>query len=356
MIEARDLTKNYGPIRALRGVSFGIETGEVVGLLGPNGAGKSTAMRIATGYLAPTSGSMTVAGIEVLDDPKSVQALIGYLPEGNALYLDMRLREALKFMASARGLSGDARRKAIGAALDDAGLLGREHQIISSLSRGYRQRVGLAMALLHRPPILILDEPTSGLDPNQQTEMRKFIRSLADDHTVVFSSHILPEVEAVCDRIIAIHQGQVVADGLVEDVRVEATGGSTVALAVRGDAGAARLAFEALPFGEVVECASDPLEPSLTRLRMRTGDADDLTAREAMSKIAYEAGLGLVHLAVERASLEEAFAALTPDMADEVGSDAVGPDVGEMTEPPPLPPTPAEDADPLEEKGGNDVA
>ncbi len=356
MIEARDLTKNYGTIRALRGVSFGIETGEVVGLLGPNGAGKSTAMRIATGFLAPTSGSVTVAGIEVLDDPKSVQALIGYLPEGNPLYLDMRLRETLKFMASARGLSGDDRRKAIGAALDDAGLLGREHQIISSLSRGYRQRVGLAMALLHRPPILILDEPTSGLDPNQQTEMRKFIRSLAEDHTVVFSSHILPEVEAVCDRIIAIHQGQVVADGSVEDVRVEATGGGTIALAVRGDVEAARLAFGALPFGEVVSCASDPLEPALVRLQIRTGDADDLDAREAMSKLAYEAGLGLVHLAVERASLEQAFAALTPDQADDVGRE-----VGAMTEPPAHSPAvegaaPAEGSDPFEEKGGNDVA
>lgn len=345
MIEARDLTKNYGPIRALRGVSFGIGKGEVVGLLGPNGAGKSTAMRIATGFLAPTSGSITVSGTEVLDDPKSVQALIGYLPEGNPLYLDMRLRETLRFVAAARGLTGDARRSAIGAALDDAGLLGREHQIISSLSRGYRQRVGLAMALLGRPPILILDEPTSGLDPNQQTEMRKFIRSLADDHTVVFSSHILPEVEAVCDRVIAIHQGQVVADGTVEDVRLQATGGGTVGVTVRGSVDAARAAYEALPFGQVVTCAVDSDDPSLTRLSVSTGETNDVEAREAMSKAAYEAGLGLVHLAVERASLEQAFAALTPDSSDDIGpSDDFAPRTEEPT-----------GAAPAEEKEADDV-
>ena len=319
MIEARDLTKNYGPVRALRGVDFTIETGEVVGLLGPNGAGKSTAMRITTGFLAPTSGTVTVGGIEVLDDPHAVQEQIGYLPEGNPLYLDMRLREALRFTAAARGLSGDERKRAIGAALDDAGLLGREHQIIASFSRGYRQRVGLAMALLHRPPILILDEPTSGLDPNQQTEMRKFVRSLAEKHTVVFSSHILPEVEAVCDRVIAIHRGQVVADGTVEDVRTQATGGATVGIVVRGAEDIARATFEALPFGEVVDCGLDARGEGLVRVRVQTGDAEDLQAREAMSRAAVEAGLGLVHLAVERASLEQAFAALTPSDLDDIG-------------------------------------
>jgi len=352
MIEARDLTKNYGSIRALRGVSFDIGAGEVVGLLGPNGAGKSTAMRIATGYLAPTSGSITVSGMEVLDDPRSVQALIGYLPEGNPLYLEMRLREALQFVASIRGLSGDARRKAIGAALDDAGLLGREHQIISSFSRGFRQRVGLAMALLSRPPILILDEPTSGLDPNQQIEMRKFIRSLAEDHTVVFSSHILPEVEAVCDRILVIHQGRLVADGTVDSIRRGATGGRTVALAVRGRADAARLAFEALPFGDVLECDADPFEPTLTRLRLSIADLDDIEAREVIVKTAYEAGLGLVQVDVERATLEQAFAALTPDHEDDVGRE-----MGDMTVPPPIPePASVGSEDPLAEKGGDDVA
>lgn len=319
MIEARDLTKSYGPTRALRGVSFEIQPGEVVGLLGPNGAGKSTAMRIATGYLAPTSGTVRIDGIEVLDDPNACQAKIGYLPEGNPLYLDMRLTEALKFTASARGLSGEDRRKAIGAALDDAGLLGKEHQLIGSLSRGFRQRVGLAMALLHRPPILILDEPTSGLDPNQQTEMHKFVRSLAQDHTVVFSSHILPEVEAVCDRVIAIHQGRIVADGTVEEVRSQATGGQTVAVTVRGDFAKLEPALAALPFAQSLRTSSDPEHAALTTARFSIGDTPSLDAREAVSRAVYESGLGLVYLAAERASLEEAFAALTPDAADDIG-------------------------------------
>lgn len=313
MIEARDLTKNYGPIRALRGVDFAIGRGEVVGLLGPNGAGKSTAMRITTGFLSPSGGSVRVDGTEVLDDPQRVQQQIGYLPEGNPLYLDMRLREALQFTAAARGLRGDERRRAIGAAIQDAGLAGREHQLIQSLSRGFRQRVGLAMALLHRPPILILDEPTSGLDPNQQTEMRKFIRGLAEEHTIVFSSHILPEVEAVCDRVIAIHKGLVVADGTVDEVREQATGSATVGIVVRGAADAARAAFEALPFGEVETCTPDEGEDGFVRVQFRTGSQDDTEAREALAKAAYEAGLGLVHLAVERASLEDVFAVLTPD-------------------------------------------
>ncbi len=218
MIEVRDLVKHYGHVKALQGVTFEVRPGEVVGLLGPNGAGKSTAMRIVTGFLAPTSGSAMVDGIEVVDDPIACQQKIGYLPEGNPLYLDMRLREALRFVASARGLTGDERGRAIGEAVADAGLKGKEHQLIGSLSRGYRQRVGLAMALLHRPPVLILDEPSSGLDPNQQIEMRRFLRSLGASRTIIFSSHILPEVEAVCDRLIIIHEGKLVADGTVEDI------------------------------------------------------------------------------------------------------------------------------------------
>ncbi len=218
MIEVRDLVKHYGHVQALQGVSFEVRPGEVVGLLGPNGAGKSTAMRIVTGFLAPTAGQALVDGVEVVDDPLACQQKIGYLPEGNPLYLDMRLREALRFVATARGLRGAERGRAIGGAVSDAGLQGKEHQLIGSLSRGYRQRVGLAMALLHRPPILVLDEPSSGLDPNQQIEMRRFLRSLGSSRTIVFSSHILPEVEAVCDRILVIHQGKLVADGTVEEV------------------------------------------------------------------------------------------------------------------------------------------
>jgi len=226
MIEVRNLVKNYGPVKALKGVTFEIEPGQVVGLLGPNGAGKSTAMRILTGFLAPTSGSARIDGVEVVDDPIRCQRQIGYLPEGNPLYLDMRLREVLRFVASARGLRGAERGHAIGEAVQDAGLKGKEHMLVGSLSRGYKQRVGLAMALLHRPPILILDEPSSGLDPNQQIEMRRFLRRLSESRTIIFSSHILPEVEAVCDRILLIHRGHLVADGTVDEVRSRCAQGS----------------------------------------------------------------------------------------------------------------------------------
>jgi ABC-2 type transport system ATP-binding protein len=219
MIEARDLTKHYGRIKALRGVDLDIEPGTVVGLLGPNGAGKSTLMRIVTGFLAPTAGTVRVDGIDVQDDPLACQRRIGYLPEGNPLYLDMRLREVLHFQADVRGLHGDERAAAIGESIRDAGLIGREGQLVSSFSRGYRQRVGLATALLHRPPILILDEPSSGLDPNQQAEMRRLIRRLGETRTVVFSTHILSEVEATCDRAIIVSQGRVVANGTVDEVR-----------------------------------------------------------------------------------------------------------------------------------------
>ena len=190
MIEARDLKKSYGPVQALRGVDFTVQRGEVVGLLGPNGAGKSTLMRIATGYLAPSEGAVLIDGVEVLDDLPTCQRKIGYLPEGNPLYVHMRLRDALRFAANARGLAGDEREKSIREAIVDSGLRGKEHKLINSLSRGFRQRVGLAMALLHRPPILILDEPSSGLDPNQQAEMRRFIRRLAQERTIVFSTGI----------------------------------------------------------------------------------------------------------------------------------------------------------------------
>ena len=319
LIEIQNVSKHFGDFVAVDGVSFSVAAGSVLGFLGPNGAGKSTTMKMIAGFLSPSAGTVRVAGHDVVKDPLAAKRRIGYLPEGNPLYLDMRLREALKFTASARGLAGDERRKAIGAALDDAGLLGREHQIIASLSRGYRQRVGLAMALLHRPPILILDEPTSGLDPNQQTEMRKFIRSLAEKHTIVFSSHILPEVEAVCDRVIAIHRGQVVADGTVEEVRAQAQDRATVGVVVRAELATARAAFDALPQGQIISCAVEAVNPTLTRLAVRVGGGNDLEAREAIAKCAYEAGLGLVHLALERASLEEAFAVLTPDHGDDIG-------------------------------------
>jgi len=314
MIEARDLVKDYGSFRALKGINLTIATGEVVGLLGPNGAGKSTTMRIATGYLAATSGSVMVDGIDVADDPTSCQARIGYLPEGNPLYLDMRLRESLRFTAAMRGLRGAERDRAIDEAISDAGLRGKESAVINSLSRGYKQRVGLATALLHRPPILILDEPSSGLDPNQQTEMRNFIRELGETRTVVLSTHILPEVEAVCDRMIIINNGEVVAQGTLDEIRAMMGGDLRLHVAVRGDPEAVQASFAALPFSTEVAARRDPTQPEITKAVISTDMRSESLAWDALSALsatAAKADFGLIDLRVERPSLEEVFAHLT---------------------------------------------
>lgn len=311
MIEVHDLKKNYGPLEALRGVSFTVQPGEVVGLLGPNGAGKSTFMRIATGYVAASSGVVTIDGVEVLDDLPTCQRKIGYLPEGNPLYLHMRLRDALRFAANARGLHGSEREQAIREAIVDSGLRGKERKLISSLSRGFRQRVGLAMALLHRPPILILDEPSSGLDPNQQTEMRRFIRRLGESRTIVFSTHILPEVEAMCDRVLILDLGDLVADGTVEEIRAMATPVHALNLVVKGDGPAVRKAFESLPFAAGLETSENAPEPGLTSLVLSTTAAPGTGTLEMAADAAFDNGLRLLSLEIERPGLDDAFAQLT---------------------------------------------
>ena len=314
MIEARDLVKDYGSFRALKGVSLSIESGEVVGLLGPNGAGKSTTMRITTGYLSATAGSVTVNGIDVADDPAACQAQIGYLPEGNPLYLDMRLREVLKFTASMRGLRGAERAAAMAEAVRDAGLEGKESAIVSSLSRGYRQRVGLATALLHRPPILILDEPSSGLDPNQQQAMRQFIRTLGETRTVVLSTHILSEVEAVCDRVIIIAHGEVAAEGTLAEIRAMKGGDLQLHASVRGAPEAVQSSFSALSFATEVSATRNPTQPELTQVVIATDMRSESMAWQALADLSAAASkedFGLIDLRVERPSLEEVFAHLT---------------------------------------------
>ena len=219
MIEVKDLTKRYGSLAALRGISFSVPRGQVVGFLGPNGAGKTTTMKILTGYLAPTSGTATVAGHDVTLDPLPALRTIGYLPAGNPQYGELRVVETLRFAAELHGLRGKARDAAVDAAIEAVGLEDRRLQTTGTLSTGFRQRVGLARALLHRPEVLILDEPTSGLDPNQQQEMRTLIRDLGRERTVILSTHILPEVEAVCDRAIIVDAGLIVADDSVASIR-----------------------------------------------------------------------------------------------------------------------------------------
>lgn len=219
MIVVEHLTKYYGEYPAIRDVSFQVDKGQVVGFLGPNGAGKSTTMRILAGFLTATSGKATIDGRDVFWDPIGARRRIGYMPENCPLYGDMRVDEYLWFRGGLKGLSRRDRKSRLGYVLERCWLADVKHQVIGTLSKGYRQRVGLADALLADPPVLILDEPTAGLDPAQIRETRKLIRELGQQHTMLLSTHILTEVEATCDSVIVIHQGQVIEDGSLEAVR-----------------------------------------------------------------------------------------------------------------------------------------
>jgi ABC-2 type transport system ATP-binding protein len=220
----KNLTKRYGPQKAIDSINFRVNQGEVLGFLGPNGAGKSTTMKIITSYLAPSEGDVEVGGYSVLKNPEEVKRLIGYLPENNPLYLDMPVMEYLEFSALLQGVSKTKVQGRIREMIRVCGLMGEKHKQIGELSKGYRQRVGLAQAMIHDPQVLILDEPTTGLDPNQIIEIRKLIKEIGKAKTVILSTHILPEVEATCDRILIISKGKIVADGTAETLRKQSQG------------------------------------------------------------------------------------------------------------------------------------
>jgi ABC-2 type transport system ATP-binding protein len=220
-ITVSNLTKLYGEQKAVDDISFTVNKGEIVGFLGPNGAGKSTTMKIITGYLAPENGAVTVSDVDVIKDPQAAKKKIGYLPESNALYYDMFVKEYLGFIADVHKIPN--RKQAINQVIEQVGLTREKTKKIGQLSKGYKQRVGLAAALLHNPEVLILDEPTSGLDPNQIIEIRNVIKQQGKDKLVLFSSHILQEVEAICDRVIIINRGRIVADDKLADLQQRST-------------------------------------------------------------------------------------------------------------------------------------
>ena len=233
-IVVENLTKKYGVQKAVNDISFEINTGEVVGFLGPNGAGKSTTMKMITCFMAPTSGNVTVEGASIHSESESVKKKIGYLPENNPLYLDMPIVDYLRFSAEVQGVSKSDIPSRISDMIDRCGLDAEKHKNIGELSKGYRQRVGLAQAMIHDPEVLILDEPTTGLDPNQIVEIRKLIKDLGKEKTVILSSHILSEVEATCDRILIINKGRIVADGSSENLRQQAQGQEVLTVQVEG--------------------------------------------------------------------------------------------------------------------------
>jgi len=221
MLIVHQLTKEYGAQKAIDNISFQANKGEIVGFLGPNGAGKSTTMKIATGYVAPTYGSVTVCDYDVAQTPLEAQKRIGYLPEHNPLYTEMYVREYLSFAGKLQGIKGQYLTKRIEEVIELVGLQRERHKKIAMLSKGYRQRVGLAQALLHNPEVLILDEPTTGLDPNQIIEIRNVIKAVSTDKTVVLSTHIMQEVQAICQRVVIINKGKLVADSPIADLLTE---------------------------------------------------------------------------------------------------------------------------------------
>ncbi|HSH05964.1 MAG TPA: ATP-binding cassette domain-containing protein [Anaerolineae bacterium] len=218
MINVRNLHKSYGPVQALKGVSFSIEAGEIIGLLGPNGAGKTTIIKTLTGYIQPDQGAVSIGGLDVLTNPLDVQAQIGYLPENAPLYPELTVQAYLKMIADLRQIPPNQQTKLISQAIYDTDLHNHLTRPISQLSKGYRQRVGLAQAILHQPKLLILDEPTVGLDPTQIVEIRQLIRRLAKNSTILFSTHILPEVEALCDRVLIMLNGELKTDARLADL------------------------------------------------------------------------------------------------------------------------------------------
>ena len=304
MIEVRDLWKNYGETHALRGASFSIRPGEVVGLLGPNGAGKTTTMKIIVGYLLPSRGSAHVSGYDVGENPLEVQKRIGYLPENAPLYGDMLAQEYLEFMADVRQLAPDVRRRRLERVVEECAIQSVLTRPIGHLSKGYRQRVGLASALLHDPPILILDEPTGGLDPNQIVEVRGLIRRLGETKTIILSTHILPEVEASCGRAVILIDGVVRADGSLDEL----TRSRAQLVTVRPDDPArARLQFEAVHGVGRVETAEAGEGFHTYRLDL-TGERD---VGETIAEIARQNDWTLRELRRDDKSLEQVFRELT---------------------------------------------
>ena len=218
-LSVREMTKTYGTQVAVNDISFAARPGEIVGFLGPNGAGKSTTMKVATGYLPPTQGTVEVCGHDVVEEPMAVRRRIGYLPEHNPLYLDMYVHEYLRFIGSMYGMKGSHLTTQVREMVALCGLTREQNKKIGSLSKGYRQRVGLAQALVHNPEVLILDEPTTGLDPNQLTEIRHLIKTISQEKTVIFSTHIMQEVQALCDRVVIINRGTIVVDSSLAELQ-----------------------------------------------------------------------------------------------------------------------------------------
>lgn len=294
------LTKQYGQQLAVKDISFSIEKGEIVGFLGPNGAGKSTTMKIATTYLPPTNGTVHVNGFDVVKQPMEVRKIIGYLPEHNPLYLDMYVHEYLSFVCGVYGIAGTERKQRVAEMIELCGLTKEQNKKIESLSKGYRQRVGLAQALIHNPSVLILDEPSSGLDPNQIIEIRKLIKQISANKTVILSTHIMQEVEALCDRVIVIRQGEIVADDRLKNLLSQRDGVKILLVEWEGT-----IAVEDLQTLAGVRSVTQ------TGKSFRIVTEVNVDVRAELFRLSAEKKLSLLSLREEESNLEEIFRSLT---------------------------------------------
>lgn len=322
MIEVSHLNKNYGTRPAIRNLSFTVGDGQIFGLLGPNGAGKSTIMNILTGYLAPTSGEVKVAGFSLPEEAQQAKACVGYLPEQPPLYPEMTVQEYLDFAAELKGVKRADRKQQVLKAARRTGLEEVLPRLIRSLSKGYRQRVGIAQALLGAPKLIILDEPTVGLDPAQVIEIRRLIRELGKSHTVILSSHILSEVQAVCSQVLILSKGQLVAVGAPEELGEQLNPGSRLRATVLGDGKTVLKAVGAVQGIHKVELESE--EDGQVTFTAESVDTSD--RRAEVSRALSNAGCTVLALAAENKTLEEVFLALTKNKDTEPAEEEEGED------------------------------
>ncbi len=304
MIDVNGLTRFYGEKRAISDVTFHVNKGEILGMLGPNGAGKTTTMRILTCYMPPTAGTATVGGFDILEQSLDVRRITGYLPENPPLYHDFRVTDYLDFVARIKGVEKARRAAEIDKAIEKANLGDVQRRIIGKLSKGYRQRVGLAQSLLNNPQIVVLDEPTEGLDPNQKAEFRELVKGLAGEHTVILSSHILPEIEQTCERVVIIDDGKVVAEDSLENLVRSIKGSERILLQIDGAEDQVRKAL-----GAVQDAQNITLTTKNGICHARVESSKDI--RSALAKATVENGLGLLELSGERYTLEDVFTKLT---------------------------------------------
>ena len=304
-ISVQNLTKEYGQQKAVDDISFEVKTGEILGFLGPNGAGKSTTMKIITCFLKPTNGQVSLDGYSIEDDSQEVRRRIGYLPENNPLYLDMSIIDYLRYTAQLQKIEPSRIDERIKEMIDVCGLNNEKHKNIGELSKGYRQRVGLAQALIHDPDVLILDEPTTGLDPNQIVEIRSLIKKIGHEKTVMLSSHILKEVELTCDRILIINKGKLVANGTTEELSRRASGSNRLLLQIQSKDGAAGDALNNLPSVAAVQPADR--ESGTWQIDSTAGN----DAREDIFRLCVEKNWVILQMTPLQTSLEDIFRELT---------------------------------------------